>query len=196
MLNSLFFWVLFFWVKTFFSFFSLYTHSLWNISLDSWSAWKFNQNGILVCEIRWLFEFSKFLNDGVFVVVKKLTSSPFDQWDPFLSYLQNAIAPPIFRSAPLFFYFFLAFFFIISLAFIYLFLSFFSLILSISRNMQHYLLFFIFLYLFYLVYFSVISYIFSFFIYLLYFILFIIFFSIFYFLHFYLFTLFTCCFNF
>ena len=103
--NSLFFVLVFFLIRSCCSLFSLYKHSLWNLSLDSWSAWKSKQNGILVCEIWWRFEDLRNLKMVVCLCMvktwgswwgkKKLTSPPLDQWDPpVLSYMQLTIAPP------------------------------------------------------------------------------------------------------
>ena len=170
MLNSLFFWVLIFWVKTFFSLFSLYKYSLWNLNLDSWSAWKSNQNGILVCEIWWKFEDlgfermvvffmvvftwkSLWFVVGVGVGVGEVDFSPY-QWDPVLSYMQLTIAPPFSYLHPPFSFSFSCIFLYYFSRFYFIFCNFFH--LSISRNMQHYLIhFFLFFILLYLVYFSV-----------------------------------------
>jgi len=156
--NSFFFLLVFFYIRSCCSLFSLYKHLLWNLSLDSWSTWKSKQNGILVCEIWWTFEVLKILkNDCVFLLLfvkkwlrrkMKLTSSPLTSGSHLFCLICSFYCTPFFRSAPpfLFFYFF-TFFFIISLAFIYLFLSLFSFfLLSISRNMQHYLMYFFYFY--------------------------------------------------
>ena len=137
-----------------FTFLSIQTFGV-KFRLKFMITWKSNQNGILVCEIRWTFEVLRFWSDDVVVGVLReleeeegvdllpslLTSGPHTQ---FLSYMQffSFAPPPPFRSAPhSLFISFLAFFFIISRAFIYFFLSFFPL-LSISRNMQHYIFFY------------------------------------------------------
>jgi len=98
---------------------------------------------------------------------------------------------PPFRSAPFIFISFFAFFFILSLAFTYLFLSFFY-ILNISRNMQHYIIFFILLYLFF--YFTLVLFHAFFPFYLL--VLFSLSFKKIISYIFILLTLFTCCFYF
>lgn len=70
-------------IKTFFSLFSLYKHSLWNISLDSWSAWKSKQNGILVCEIWCPFEILIFfMRMFMFVVVSREARGRRRSWPP------------------------------------------------------------------------------------------------------------------
>ena len=161
MLNSLFFFSFIFLVKTYFSLFSLYKHSLWNLSVNSWLAWKSNRNGILVCEIWCLFEILIFWSmmseeEGVDLLPSLLTAGPACLFCAICSFYYT----PIFKFAPpIFLFFFFAFFFIISLDFIYLFLSFFS-----KKDATLHNFFFIFLYLFYLVYFSVISCIFFLFI--------------------------------
>ena len=166
MFNSLFFLALFFWVKIYFSLFSLYKHSLWNLNFNSWSAWKSNQNGILVCEIWWHGIYVKLLLAGE----QEVDFSPWLVGPIFVIYAVS-ITPPFSKSPPPFlFHFFCIFLYYFSSFYLFIFVIFF--LLSISRNMQHYLMhfffFFIFLYLFYLIYFSIISCIFSFFIYLLY----------------------------
>jgi len=112
----------------------------------------------------------------------------------FLFYMQSFFfcIPPFQICTPFFFHFFFdIFLYYFSNFYLFFFLHFYPL-LSISRNMQHYI-FFIFLYLFYLVYLSVISCIFFFFL-LTCFIKFI--FSIFISCIFILLTLFICCFYF
>ena len=57
----MFFVFLIFQVQSCGSLFSLYKPPLWNLIIVSWSVRETKQNGILVCDIWWLFEFSNFL---------------------------------------------------------------------------------------------------------------------------------------
>ena len=134
----------------FFTFLSIQTFTVkfkfgFMINVKSQSKWYFSLWDLVTI---WVFKEIK--NDGICIVVGRVNAcvvggeevdfSPFDQWNPLLSYMLVFITPP-FRDLHLFFFLFFCTFLYYFFNF-YLFIFVILFLLSISRNMQHYLMHF------------------------------------------------------